>query len=313
MLRIIGWAVNIVLLMLIGLLFYLSIPIVGDKNIHLKSSSIGGIIAQLSKKGYSVGVIDKYLMMTIGQPQSGWIYLGKKRLNRLDFLIRLTSAQSKFYKSTLIPGETSAIYLQELAKSTGLDKQLLIDSYKKQSYFKEAGILAESYHIPASLKEKSVINYLLSYSKKRYIRLSEELIGKWDKKEWNRILTIASIIQKEAANKQEMPKISSVIYNRLKKKMRLQMDGALNYGKYSHIRVTPKRIKEDKSTFNTYKRRGLPDYPVCSVSIEAIKSAISPKKTGYLYFMKNKNGTHDFAKTYKEHLKNVRKKRVKNK
>ena len=48
-----------------------------------------------------------------------------------------------------------------------------------------------------------------------------------------------------------MPKVSSVIYNRLKKDMPLQMDGTLNYGKYSHIKVTPKRIKTDKSGFNT--------------------------------------------------------------
>jgi len=297
-------------LILIGLLFYISIPVVGEKNIHLKPSSISGIIAQLSKKGYDVGTIDKYLMMAIGKPQSGWIYLGKKRLHRLDFLLRLTSAQSSYYKSTLIPGETTIIYMQQLAKTTGLDAKKLTDSYVKQSSFREAGILAESYHIPANLKERAVIRYLLSYSKKRYKRLSHKLIGSWDEKAWNRILTIASIIQKEAANQAEMPKVSSVIYNRLKKKMRLQMDGTLNYGKYSHTRVTPKRIKEDRSTFNTYKKRGLPDYPVCSVSIAAISAAIGPKTTEYLYFMKNKNGTHDFTKTYRSHLKNVKKRKI---
>ena len=104
-----------------------------------------------------------------------------------------------------------------------------------------------------------------------------------------------------------MPKISSVIYNRLKKDMPLQMDGTLNYGEYSHTKVTPKRIKEDKSPFNTYLNRGLPPYPVSSVSIEAIKSAIHPAKTDFLFFVKNKNGTHSFSKTYKEHLKNIKK------
>jgi len=53
-----------IFLILIGLLFYISIPVVGEKNIHLEPSSIGGIIAQLSKKGYDIGIIDKYLIET---------------------------------------------------------------------------------------------------------------------------------------------------------------------------------------------------------------------------------------------------------
>ena len=55
------------------------------------------------------------------------------------------------------------------------------------------------------------------------------------RKKWFKILTIASIIQKEAANDAEMPLVASVIYNRLDKGMRLQMDGTLNYGIYSHV------------------------------------------------------------------------------
>ena len=49
--------------------------------------------------------------------------------------------------------------------------------------------------------------------------------------------------------------------------MRLQMDGTLNYGKYSHVKVTPERIREDNSTFNTYKHKGLPSSPIGAVSI----------------------------------------------
>jgi UPF0755 protein len=298
-----------VLFILIGLLFYLSIPVEGKKNIHLEPDSISGIISQLSQKGYEVGLIDKYLMVAIGQPQHGWVYLGKKKLHRLDFLLRLTSARSSFYKVTLVPGETTVIFLRQLAKQLDLNETKLMQQYEAQSDFKEAGILAESYHVPSTLKEKGVVKYLLKYSTKVYKKLSIEQSDLWDKAGWNRMLTVASIIQKEAANKQEMPIVASVIYNRLRENMRLQMDGTLNYGEYSHVRVTPKRIKGDKSTFNTYKHRGLPDYPVCAVSIDAIKAAIKPAKTDYLYFMKGKNGTHDFSKDYKTHLKYVKKKR----
>jgi len=146
---------------------------------------------------------------------------------------------------------------------------------------------------------------LVKLSEKKYKKLSLQELKRYNKKEWLLYLTIASIIQKEAGTIEEMPKISSVIYNRLKKDMPLQMDGTLNYGKYSHIKVTPKRIKTDKSGFNTYLNKGLPPYPVCSVSIDAIKSAIHPDKSNYLFFMKNRKGGHDFTNSYEEHLKNV--------
>jgi len=297
--------------MLIGLLFYLSIPVVGKKNIHLKPASISGIITQLSQKGYEVGTIDKYLMVAIGKPQHGWVYLGKKKLHRLDFLIRLTSAQSSFHKVTLLPGETTVIFLRNLAAQLDLNESKLMQQYRTQSLFKEAGILAESYHIPSTLKEKGVIRHLLKYSTGVYKKLSIEMTDTWDPKGFNRLLTVASIIQKEAANRKEMPIVASVIYNRLLKNMRLQMDGTLNYGEYSHVKVTPKRIKGDTSTYNTYKHRGLPSAPVCAVSITAIKAAIAPAHTKYLYFMRNDRGTHDFAQAYKTHLKNIKKKREK--
>ena len=65
-------------------------------------------------------------------------------------------------------------------------------------------------------------------------------------------------------------------------------------------------IKTDKTQFNTYKYFGLPPKPICVVSQQAIISAIFPAKTDYLYFVKV-NGTHKFTKSYKEHLKSVKK------
>jgi len=88
--------------------------------------------------------------------------------------------------------------------------------------------------------------------------------------------------------------------------MKLQMDGTLNYGKYSHIRITAKRIKEDTSSYNTYKYRGLPKDPVSAVSLSAIKAAIFPVKSDYIYFVKNnKTGLHKFSKSYKSHVNNI--------
>ncbi len=303
----IALAENFAVVLIISLAFYITLPVKTKQTVYVPEGSIGGIISQLAKKGYDLSVIDVYLMRLIGQPQHGWIFIGKKEMNRIDFLHKLTSAKSAIHKITLIPGETLEIFFDTLAKKYGLDKEKLFQYYRTYSKYPEAGIYADTYFVPAGIKEKHLIAFLVKESEKRYRKLAKETLGSYDKESWQRILTIASIVQKEAANNREMPIVASVVYNRLKKKMRLQMDGTLNYGKYSHIKVTPQRIKDDNTTFNTYKFKGLPPSPIGSVSLTAIRAALKPAKTDYLYFMKGRSGTHDFSKSFKAHRKNIQK------
>ena len=256
-----------------------------------------------------MGRLDALMLHALGTPVPGWIYLGRSRLPRLEFLHRLASPLSRFRPVTLIPGETTVIFLEELADKLDKNVSRLKRAYRELSPYPEAGILAESYNIPLHYDEKRIMDYLINLTEKRYRKLAESAHMRYRPKGWQRILTIASIIQKEAANRREMPLVASVIYNRLKKKMRLQMDGTLNYGRYSHLKVTPERIRDDNSTFNTYKHRGLPGRPVCNVSEAAIRAALHPARTGYLYFFRNDQGTHDFSKSYRKHLKKVIEKR----
>jgi UPF0755 protein len=261
----------------------------------------------MNKNGYMLTEIDKYILVLMGKPQYGWISMSGTRLNRIDFLYQLVTAKAKMKQVTLIPGETSFIFIRYLAEELSLDSSKLNHYMKIFSPYREAGVYADTYSVPLGINERDLIKFLVSQSERRYEELSNKIYGNYSIKRWNRLLTIASIIQKEAGDRREMPLVSSVIYNRLKKNMPLQMDGTLNYGKYSHIKITPKRIKGDKSRFNTYKHRGLPPYPICAVSIDAIKASIKPAETDYLYFMKNAKGEHNFSSTYREHRANIRK------
>ena len=269
--------------------------------------SITHIISQLTQKGYALSPIDKYILVFLGQPQSGWVDIGETDLNRIDFLYKLTTAKAKMEEITLIPGETSELFFESLASDLNLDKEKLKNYYKALAHYPEAAIYADTYYVPYGITEKHLMHFLLMESEKKYEKISNKVYGTYNRKQWLKILTTASIIQKEAANTEEMPIVSSVIHNRLKKGMRLQMDGTLNYGKYSHMKVTPERIKNDRSRFNTYKYKGLPPSPIGAVSFAAIKAAISPAKTNYLYFMKNAEGLHNFTNTYKKHRKNIKK------
>jgi UPF0755 protein len=302
-----AWAENITLVFIISFAFYTTLPIKTTQTLFVPQGSIGNIISQLTKKGYALSKIDAYILRLIGTPKSGWVYIGENELNRIDFLYKLTNAKAMIHKVTLIPGETSELFFDALSEKLQLNKTKLEKYYQEFSFYPEAGIYADTYHVPYGIKEKHLIHFLVRESEKKYKSISEKIYGNYNQKQWEKVLIIASIIQKEAASNKEMPLVSSVIYNRLKKGMRLQMDGTLNYGKYSHIKVTPERIRSDKSTFNTYKHKGLPPSPIGAVSFSAITAAIKPAKTDYLYFMKNDKGVHDFAKTFKKHRKNIKK------
>ena len=246
-------------------------------------------------------------MRFLGSPQSGWIDINSTKLSRADFLYKLTKAKAALTKVTLIPGETTEIFLQNMSKKLNLDIKKMKKYYQMFAPYPEGVFIPDSYYIPIGIDEKHFIYYMVTNSLKRHKDLSVKFFGKFDKKKWfEKYITIASIIQKEAANNEEMPLISAVIYNRLKIKMPLQMDGTLNYGEYSHIKITPKRIKSDNTKFNTYKYRGLPPYPVCTVSLDAIKAAVFPAKVNYLYFVKSKNKKHIFSSSYKKHLSNIK-------
>lgn len=235
------------LILLISFIFYISIPIKTTQTVTLPKGSVTKIIAHLKKEGYALTVIDKYILVLLGQPKSGTLEIGETSMNRLDFLYKLTNAKEAIEIITLIPGETRPIFLEALAKQHHLDLTKLEMFYDEFSPYKEAGIIPDTYHVSQNIDEKNLIKTLVQQTEKRYKKLALNHFETYDTKEWLKTLTIASVIQKEAANNEEMPLVASVIYNRLKIGMPLQMDGTLNYGKYSHIKVTPKRIREDKS------------------------------------------------------------------
>ncbi|HIO95736.1 MAG TPA: endolytic transglycosylase MltG [Campylobacterales bacterium] len=304
--KILNFLMYIVHLIIISITFYITIPMmVTTKTIKLPKGSVSNTISHLQKEGNRLSIIDTYLLVAIGQPKSGELAIEKGVINRIDFLYMLTSASEAIEIITLIPGETRPIFLEAIAKQQHLNIDKLEGNYTKYSHYKEAGIIPDTYHVPKGIKEEKLISFLVKESEKKYKKLAIEELKQYNKKEWLGYLTIASVVQKEAANNEEMPIVASVVYNRLKIDMPLQMDGTLNYGKYSHVKVTPKRIKTDTSGFNTYANKGLPPYPVCSVSIQAIKSALNPKQTNYLYFMRNSEGVHDFTHSYQEHLQNI--------
>ncbi len=274
--------------------------------LYIPHGSIKKIISYLDEKGMDVTPIDGYLARSIGMPQQGWIHIGQEKLTRGDFIYKLVTAKAAMKDFTLIPGETTHFFLKDLAEQMDLNRTKLIYYSEKLTDVKEGAYVPDTYKLPIGISEKEAILLFINRSNKRMKQWSEKIFGNYNKKKWHQYIIKASVIQKEAASVDDMTKVSSVIHNRLKIGMKLQMDGTLNYGKYSHQKVTAARIRNDESSYNTYKYEGIPKHAVCNVGLNAIKAAIFPAKSSYLYFVRTKKGHHSYSRNYSAHLKKIR-------
>lgn len=138
----------------------------------------------------------------------------------------------------------------------------------------------------------------------RYSSSTEEILPLKD------TLTIASLIERETSDPEEMRLISGIIWNRLFANMNLQIDATLQYAKgttqgSSKGAWWPKLVSNDKyikSTYNTYAHSGLPPTPIANPSVIAVIAALNPKKTDCIFYFHDKEGNFHCSATYEEHV-----------
>nr|MBA2558384.1 endolytic transglycosylase MltG [Propionibacteriales bacterium] len=122
------------------------------------------------------------------------------------------------------------------------------------------------------------------------------------------VVVVASLVQAEARRSEDMPKVASVIYNRLKVDMPLQFDSALHYAVDSRGEVaTSDSLRDIDSPYNTYRHTGLVPTAIDSPGEQAIEAALNPADTTYLYFVtvNLRTGETRFATSFAEHERNV--------
>lgn len=120
------------------------------------------------------------------------------------------------------------------------------------------------------------------------------------------IVTVASIVEREAVKPEERAKVASVIYNRLDKGMNLQMCSTIQYILGSQKEILTNEDTSIPSPYNTYLNGGLPPTPIACPGIDSINAALHPAKTDYLYFVVSDklDGSMKFSTDYDEFLKN---------
>ncbi len=117
------------------------------------------------------------------------------------------------------------------------------------------------------------------------------------------LVTVASLIEKESANAEERPVIASVIYNRIREDMPLQIDATIQYALKRPKENLSYADLEIQSPYNTYENKGLPPGPICSPSLQSLQAAIDPAQTNHLYYVLDAGGEkHFFTNDYDEFL-----------
>jgi len=301
---------EVITLLILILVAYNYVPISSKsiETIYIDASSTSSIVDTLESNGYTVTPLDKMMILLDHKPETGWYNLKHCNEGRYKFFKNIYKKKAETMQIVVFAGETHLELIDRLANDTKLNNELLLKEYKSLSKFKEANIFSGHYLIARDVKEKNLMYFLFKMSQDTLdLFIRQSFNNKPNSSKINELLVTASIIQKETNRLNEMPNISSVIQNRLKIGMKLQMDATLNYGQYSHQIVTPQRIKNDKSRFNTYKHKGLPPYALGTVSLNALNAAQFPNSTDYLFFVLQPKGGHIFSKNYKKHLTRIKK------
>jgi UPF0755 protein len=182
------------------------------------------------------------------------------------------------------------------------------DSYENELlyYSLEGYLFPETYKFSTNGTVSQIVERLVDTGEAIW---TEDMDSKRDALGMTRhqVMTLASLIEREAYNDEERKTISGVIFNRIAEGMPLQIDATVIYGigegKEHMTRVLYDDLESD-NPFNTYRIQGLPPGPIASPGRNSIEAALNPEDHNYYYYVMGENG-HVFAETYDEHLRNV--------
>lgn len=164
----------------------------------------------------------------------------------------------------------------------------------------EGFLFPDTYEFYQGMQASSAINKFLENF---HDRLTAEMLEKADERgmTMQEVVTVASMIEKEAANDDERAMIAAVIYNRIEAGMPLQIDSTIMYVLPEHKDVLTVEDTKIDSPYNTYQNKGLPPTPIANPGLASIKATLSPASTQALYYaLDSESGTHKFFTSYGE-------------
>lgn len=293
----------------------------GERQVEIQSGMGAAQILQLLQKE---GVIADanlarfYLVYVLGDPpMKAGDYSFTGPMSTPEVLGKLVRGQVVTDSVTLIEGltlEETAERLEQAGlgrRETFLDLMRspeLIADLDPEAPDLEGYLFPETYSFARHTDEQTVVTTLVRTFRQRYENQIRPLLGASSGRSLRQVITLASIVEKEAQVPSERPLIAGVYSNRLDRGIGLMADPTVIYalkrlGQWNgNIRRTDLRVD---SPYNTYRYAGLPPGPICSPGLASLRAAADPADIPYLYFVSRNDGTHVFASTLQEHNRNV--------
>ncbi len=284
----------------------------GDSQVLIeipKGSSLDQFVAQLQQKKlvHHPMLLRKWLLW---RDQQGSIragsYIVRPGMKLSDLIDQVVFGKIKYYRVTFVPGQTYQNIDSALKKANvdyvALSQSALAHQLNTTHTCVEGLFFPDTYYITSGETSIDVLTrahqQLVAILQQEWQQRAKDLPYKIP----YQALIVASLIEKETAYEQEKPLVASVILNRLKKNMRLQVDASSIYGldgRYGRV-PTPADLKQD-SKYNTYLHYGLPPTPIALVSRSSLHAALHPAQSDYLFYFANFSGSHVFSKTFISH------------
>lgn len=254
------------------------------REFHLISGKLGELFFKASLKYFEYN--DQFI-------QSGEYHFSKTD-NLAKVLNKLLNGSTVTHSITIPEGAKAIDVVNIVNSSPSMVGEITLKDIP------EGSVMPETYFYKHGMNRREMLRNMQ--------RAMKKFLDNNNVKNYHKTLTMASLVQAESYNIEEMPIIAGVIKNRLTINMRLQLCSTIHYAfKLANPKYEPKHLYykdlQLESPFNTYKIRGLPPTPINSPGKEAILASITPRKTDYLYFFTNDNKNHIFSKTYQSHLK----------
>jgi len=245
------------------------------------------------------------------------------KVSPVELLVELQKGSPCLKEFTILPGSTVFDVDKTLFKKGFCKEGEVLELAKDEKFLKEVGVpVLEGFLYPDTylINRESSCREAVKVAVDRFHNVVGPMLKSYKPpkrvkealKEVTplKLITVASIVEKETGVEEERPLVAAVIYNRLIRGMKIQCDPTVIYAlKLKGIekdRLLYKDLKVD-SPYNTYLYKGLPPAPICNPSLSSIKAALYPAEVNYLYFVADGKGGHTFSESYNQHLKAVRK------
>ena len=321
-------ALGAVVLMVLGFVSsHASLPLANPKLavesiLHIPAGSSSAEIGRLLEEQSIVrsGIMFSRVSQLLGTDQrlQAGDYLLSPGMNLMEIIGNLESGRVATKRVLIHEGMNAEQIAQRLADYGLVDKERFLalvaderliygDSFPVPKPYPalEGYLFPDTYIFAVGQSEEEIIKKMVA----RFVEVAlPELETKAEAIGYtvHEIVTLASIIEKEAMVERELPIISGVFHNRLNVGMRLQSDPTVQYVMENPRPRLYLRDLEIDSPFNTYKYAGLPPGPISSPGKAALLAAAEPADVDYMYFVAKGDGTHVFSRTYAEHLRNRR-------